>query len=243
MEQAFDLAVADRMAPRPQFLDAILSNMNYEGGANPNNVTFLTGLGWRRQREIVHQYALNDRRALPPSGLPIGSIQGGFMSLEPYKQELGQLSFPLDSDPDNPYPFYDRWGDGFNVTTECVAAIQARGLACLAYLMAKTPLKTQAWRAAPAKVVGVPRRVPYGTRLKARLQTAELDLRAARIVWEADGEEPASGFTHALTSTRPGPHWVEAEAQLPDGRRAFAALEYEVGPPTTPRSAPSANRP
>ena len=52
--------------------------MNYEGGSNPVNVTYLTGLGTRRQREIVSQYAQNDRRVLPPSGLPIGNIQASF---------------------------------------------------------------------------------------------------------------------------------------------------------------------
>jgi hypothetical protein len=233
MEQAFDLAVADLLAPRPQFVDAALSNMNYEAGANPNNVTFLTGLGWRRQREIVHQYHLNDRRVLPPSGIPIGSIQEGFMVLEPYRRELGQLSFPADSDKDSPFPFYDRWGDSFNVTTECVAAIQARGLACLAYLMAKTSVKNQRWRAARARIVGVPQQVEEGSRLTARLEAEGLDLRAARIVWEAAGKEPAFGRSREFTATRPGHHWVEAEAQLPDGRRASAVREFDVRPHPT----------
>jgi hypothetical protein len=228
MEQAFDLAVAYRLDPRPEFLDALLTNMNYEGGANPNNVTFLTGLGWRRQREIVHQYHMNDRRVLPPSGIPLGNIQEGFMYLEPYKRELGRLSFPPDGDKDNPYPFYDRWGDSFNVTTEFVAAIQARGLACLAYLMAMTPLKNQAWRAAPAKIVGVPQRVIEGSRFTVMLEAQGLDLRMARVVWEAGGEEPAFGRSRTFTAARPGPQWIEAEAQLPDGRRAFAAVEFDV---------------
>jgi hypothetical protein len=235
MEQAFDLAVADCLAPRRGFREGILSNMNYEGGANPNNVTFLTGLGWRRQREVVHHYAMNDRRVLPPSGIPIGSIQSAFMILEPYGQELGQLSFPSDQDPNNPYPFYDRWGDSFNVTTEFVAPIQARGLACLAYLMAKSSFRAQKWRAATAKISGVPPRAAEGSRLTAWVEVEGLDLRGARIIWEADGAEPSFGRSRAFTATRPGQQWLEAEAQLPDGRRAFAVLEYEVRPRVSPQ--------
>jgi hypothetical protein len=58
--------------------------MNYEGGCNPVNVTYLTGLGSRRQREIVDQYAQNDRRVLPPSGIPIGNIQAAFQYMPNY---------------------------------------------------------------------------------------------------------------------------------------------------------------
>jgi hypothetical protein len=77
-ERAFDLTVAYQLSPKPEYLDAITSNLNYEGGCNPLNVTYITGLGSRRQREIVHQYAQNDRRVLPPSGILLGNVQAGF---------------------------------------------------------------------------------------------------------------------------------------------------------------------
>jgi hypothetical protein len=81
MDQAFDLAVSSDLDnpplkdPLPRFLEVILGNLNYEGGCNPVNVSYVTGLGWKRPRDIVHHYAMNDRRQLPPSGLPIGNIQ------------------------------------------------------------------------------------------------------------------------------------------------------------------------
>ena len=128
-------AVLNHCPPRRRdYLDAILSNLNYEGGCNPVNVTYVTGLGWKRQREIVHQYAQNDDRVLPPSGIPLGNIQSSFAYIDPYKSELGALCFPQDGVATAPYPFYDRWGDSFNVTTEFVAVDQARSLASLAFL-------------------------------------------------------------------------------------------------------------
>ncbi len=108
-ERAFDLAAAYQVKPQQKYLDAIISNMNYEGGCNPVNVGYITGLGWKRGRDVVHQYAQNDHRALPPSGLPLGNVSSGFPYLEIYRQELSTLSFPSDFAETAPYPFYDRW--------------------------------------------------------------------------------------------------------------------------------------
>lgn len=218
-DAAFDIAVACQLDypirndPRPRMLDALLCNLNYESGCNPVNVTYLTGLGWKRQREIVHQYAQNDRRVLPPTGIPLGNIQGGFGWLELYKKELGDLTFPSDGDESAPYPIYDRWGDSFNLSTEFVILAQARGLAYTAWLMAQTDLKNQNWKSAPGQI----KETPNGF----ELASPELKLDDARIVWEAADSEPAFGKTFSPTKPGPKPKWVEAEAQLPDGRRVF----------------------
>ena len=225
-DAAFDLAVACQLDypvrndPRPAMMDAVWSNLNYEEGCNPINVTYLTGLGWKRQREIVHQYAQNDRRILPPTGIPLGNIQGGFTWMDSYKKDLGDLSFPSDGDQSSPYPFYDRWGDAFNLSQEFVILNQASALACTSWLMARTSLKAQPWKAVSGKISIAPAKGGPST-LTATLSVEDLDLNSARIVWEAEGQEPTFGKTFALDS-RPSPQWVEAEAQWPDGRRVFA---------------------
>ncbi|HLM72997.1 MAG TPA: glycoside hydrolase family 9 protein, partial [Polyangiaceae bacterium] len=218
LSAAFDLAVARALDTNasPEILAAMISNINFEAGSNPNNIVFLTGLGLRRQREVVHQYAANDRRAMPPSGVPIGSIQAGPPYLEPYKRELGEVSFPSDG-ADNAFPIYDRWGDLWNVKTEHVAAVQARALAALSALMAKTSLKEQPYRSIPASIeVESP-----GVGL--RLAAPGPDLGAARIVWESGEREPS--FGPALGFQGSQEQWIEAEAEWPDGRRAFAVWE------------------
>jgi hypothetical protein len=209
----------------------MVSNLNYEGGCNPVNVTYLTGLGWKRQREIVHQYALADRRALPPSGIPLGNIQAGFQFLDNYKKELGSLSYPPDGAQTNPYPFYDRWGDSFNVTTEFVIADQGRGLATLAGLMARTSTRNQPWKPeAKLQVTGVPAWAAVGKEIQLNLRTAGLDLAPATIVWEARNQEPTLSRAFKFTPSTTGIYWIEAEAQWPDGRRAFAVTNCFVQP-------------
>lgn len=234
-EAAFDLLVAMQLDypkfrdPRPKMQEAIISNLNYETGCNPANMAYITGLGWKRQHEIVHQYTLNDERSLPLTGIPIGAIQAGFGWLDFYQKELGALSFPLDGDEKSPYPIYDRWGDSFNLSTEFVAVNQARELAYLSWLMAQSSVKTQAWKSATAQIVGVSSKTSTGSKISVSLKSDSVDLKQARIVWEARGNEPAYGTTFTFTPTNSGPTWIEAEAQLPDGRRIFATNTYSGG--------------
>jgi hypothetical protein len=234
-DAAFDLAVASQLEypqqndPRQSFMDALLGNMNYVGGCNPVNVAYLTGIGWKRQRDIVHHYAQNDHRVLPPVGIPIGNIHAGFMWLDHYQKELGALSFPSDGDKQSPYPFYDRWGDSHNLQQEFVLLHQGRGVAAAAWLMAQTSLRDQKWKPELAAI----RAKPGGT--SATLH-ANVDLGGARIVWEAKDHEPSFGETFTA-SNGIAPKWIEAEAQLPDGRFVFATTNLSARPQTASKTA------
>ena len=211
------------------YIDCILKNFNYEMGCNPVNVTYLTGLGTRRQREIVHQYALNDHRVLPPTGIPLGNIQAQYDYLQNYTSELRTLSYPLDDSQGQPYAYYDRWADTFNVSTEFVVSQTAKALPAAAMLMAMTPTKTQPWRASTPMVVNLPLNAPASQQVTPTLAApgiAPADLAKARIVWEAREQQPAIGASYAFTPKSAGVQWVEAEAQLPDGRRLFVMTNY-----------------
>jgi hypothetical protein len=50
----------------------------------------------------------------------------------------------------------------------------------------------------------------------------------ARIVWEAANQEPVFGRTFSFAPARPGNQWIEAEAQLVDGRRVFAVTNFSA---------------
>lgn len=230
MAQAFDTVVAQQIAPRPEYIDALVSNMNYEGGGNPVNVAHVTGLGWKRQREIVDQYSMSDRRVLPKTGIPLGNIQNGFVWVNTYGTELAALCYPSDSATTAPVPFYDRWGDAFNTTTEFVVLDQARGLGVTAYLATLTATKTQPWKSGVAQISAPTAVVPVGEPVTLSLQSA-LDLNGARIVWEGRDQEPTYGSTFTFTPQSNGDQWVEAEAQWPDGRRVFATVNFTANSP------------
>jgi hypothetical protein len=235
LEQAFDMVVAYQFNPNPDYLDAILRNLNYEGGCNPVNMAYVTGLGWKRQRNIVDQYSLNDRRMLPKDGVPISNLTGEFLGTWTYGYELRALPYPSDYTDTGPYGYYDRWCDDWNVSTEVSTIQTARSFAGLAWLAAQTALAGQPWRSTNATIIA-----PTGARLPGlpvtlTLQVADTNLSGARIVWEARDQQPAFGDQNYTFAPGPseGLYWIEAEVQWPDGRRAFATTSLAVS-----RSAP-----
>src|SRR6185312_11607152 len=228
--QAFDLMVAQQFNPSPAYVDAILMNVNYEGGCNPVNTTYITGLGWKRQREVVDQYSENDRHALPKTGVPISNMQEGFVWTWTYGWDLSPLNFPSDGAQSAPYPIYDRWCDFFNVTTEASTTDTARSFAVSAWLAAQTSLATQPWHFTNATIVAPTTAKLPGQPVTIQLQVADTNLTGAKIVWEGLGQDPAFGGTsHTfIPAMQEGPAWVEAEVQWPDGRRAFATNSIVV---------------
>jgi len=66
-------------------------------------MTYVTGLGWKRQRLIVDQYSANDRGSAK-DGVPVSNIQEGFTWTWVYGGELSTLCFPPTARPPRPIP-------------------------------------------------------------------------------------------------------------------------------------------
>ena len=226
---AFDLVVGYQLDERDDLLSAAVHNFDFELGSNPPNIVFLTGAGWNRQREIVYQQAQSDPQILPPSGIPLGAVQAGFVHIDPYGDSLRELTYPSDTDSGNPYPPYDRWADTFNVTTEFTVDTQGRALAAASFLMARSPLRDQPYRALPAKLV-VTRQDASRPELDAQLEVQGADPAQAQVVWEQSGIEPWIGGPRTKLTVSQGAGWAEAEALWPDGRRAFAVMDSTKRP-------------
>ena len=149
--------------------------------------------------------------------------------LRPYGGELTALTFPSDRAPVAPFPFYDRWADSFNVTTEAVIVNQARGLACVAALAAQTDLRGQRWNSAPAQIFAPREAVPVHRPVTVTLRAKGLDFTGATVLWEARNQRSVFGGTEfTFTPATVGEQWVEAEAHWPDGRRVFAAAGFST---------------
>ncbi len=230
-DQAFDMAVAYQLTNNPAYIGAIVANMNYEAGCNPINVCYVAGLGVKRPRDFVSQWELNDIRSLPPTGLPEGNIQSDFDYLWYYGAELEGLSFPSDGAATAPYPFYDRWGDSWNVTTEMVILNSARSIGSLGFLAAQTAAATVPWQAVQAQINVPATIVPVGSNVTVTMQSAGIDFSGARITWEARDQKPVFGQSFTFAPINNGPQWIEAEAQWPDGRRVFATNVFTANSP------------
>jgi hypothetical protein len=240
ISDTLDLVAAAALSDSRDLDRAILTNINYELGANPTNTCFLTGLGDRRPFEIVHQWAQNDESILPMSGFPVGALVSGVPWIGTYEDELGSSTYPADSDPSAPYAFYDRVTDTFNVAAEFVTYQQGRALAAAAYMMARTNLANQPYNHLQAEIAGTPSRVEPGNRVELSIHLGEpgLELSDAIVIWEARGlEEPHRGTTLSFSPRDSGPSWATVEAQWPDGRRLPRPMPpTRSSPPAPPRS-------
>lgn len=228
VNDGFDCAVAYQITNKQSYIDCIIGDMNYEAGCNPLNQGFLNGIGPKRQRETVNQYADLDRRQLPPTGIPQGSEQTGFVGLTFYGNTLGPLNYPSDTASSGRYPMYDRWGDTFNTLTEYVNPQSAHAYGACVFLMARSNYKTQAWKSATATITGLPASVPALQPISCTLSVPGIDMSKATVVWEGRDQQPTPGATFNFFAYNPGPQWVEAEAALPDGRRVFAQANFNA---------------
>ena len=218
---AFDLMTASVLDHDARYDAAIAANMAFASGANPVNMSFVTGLGAVWPREVVSQFAHNDRRALPPTGLLFGNIQQSVPSIPPHGLTLRNASLPPDENTAAPVPMYDRYADVFNTMGEATIVDQARALAVAAARMGTTPLAAQAYQSVAGRVQidGV---IAAGQTVTLRFVSSASD-EPARVVWEW-GSEPAEGTSIALRLNGSGPLWVEAEAHWRDGRRSVAVV-------------------
>jgi hypothetical protein len=147
------------------------------------------------------------------------------------------LSYPGDSADTAPYPYYDRWSDDWNVSTEGSTTDMTRCFGAAAWLAARTGLAGQQWRYTTAALITPPGAIQLGQPATVTLSVADTNLSAAQIVWEAQGQEPAFGGTSYTFVPGPLPtnYWVEAEVLWPDGRRAFATNSVTVSTNAAPQ--------
>ena len=225
-ERAFDITVAYQLDPRANYREAVTANINFEAGNNPLNMTYITGMGWKRQRDIVHQHAQNDRQILPPSGIPQGNVIDGSPYLGPYLGELTALTFPSDHAATAPYSFYDRFVDAFHTKNEFVIMDEARSAASLAFWMAQSSIATQPWKSATGQITGLPANLAVDEYATLNLSVPGVDLTGAQVIWEIKNMEPAIGLPYRFTPKYSGDTWVEAEAMLSDGRRIFVKTNF-----------------
>ena len=234
MDAAFDVVPAALLdeSIREKAIQTLTDASAYEFGCNPSNRPFVTGTGNRWMREIVHQYAQNDDRVLPPTGIPFGNVFGGPHNIYRYKQPDGRNGLNSFFYPElgANFPFYDRSGtDAFNVTAEFTIDKQGRHLAAYLYLLGQAGAPLAPWKASEAKIAGAPAKIRSGEKFTAALEAPGMPpLEEAQVVWEASGSESSFGprFEGSVGDAHPG--YLEVEAVWPDGRRVFARHDMLV---------------
>jgi hypothetical protein len=116
----YDLLLGYALDGKREYLECALRNLDYEFGANPFGYFLQTGLGAKRNIEVVDNDSVFDRIIEPVPGLPLGIGSAGFYYLAKYDKAVGQGTYPPT------WPLMNRWYDGFNVQSEFTMGPMAR---------------------------------------------------------------------------------------------------------------------
>lgn len=108
----WDLLLGYALDKKREYVQCAFDNMSYTFGANPFGYFLHTGLGSKRNIEVVSDYANNDNVIEPIPGIPLGIGSPGFYWLDRYDKKLGAGTYPEE------WPLLNRWYDGFNVQSE-----------------------------------------------------------------------------------------------------------------------------
>ena len=111
---AYDLLMGYALEQKPEYLQVALDNLNYECGANPSGHFLQTGLGAKRNIEVVSDQSGADGIIEPVPGLPLGIGSAGIYFLNQYGKRPAEGQHPDHMK----WPLLNRWYDGFNVSTE-----------------------------------------------------------------------------------------------------------------------------
>lgn len=124
----YDLLMGYAVLKDEKYLQCALDNMSYTAGANASGHFLMTGLGQKRNIEVVSDYANNDNIIDPIPGIPLGIGSAGFYHIDKYGPKIGAGTYPAET-----WPLVNRWYDGFNVTSEFTMGPMMRETIVAAY--------------------------------------------------------------------------------------------------------------
>lgn len=237
MEPALDVACEWLLNQDAAFIqrarNALALWSAFEGGGNPLNQPFFTGIGSTWRQHAVNRITLNDDRSLAVPGIPIGNIVSTPHNLRPYQIEgragLRSLFTPsLDA-----FPFFERSGtDAYNVREEWTIATGGRLLAGHLFLLGQARDSVDSPGTVPQLSIQLtPEKPKRGEAFTASLKhLPNRDFDEVRYIWELIGDRVQGGSSPRFVLEKTGPQRIEVEVLWPDGLRASAVRHFEVEP-------------
>jgi len=140
---SWDLLLAHELYGNEEYLETAEDQIHFTLGANPSNMTYVTGMGFKRLKSLVDQKSLYDSISNLVVGLPVSPVVTGYSWLENYGRDINNYTFPFDNPKENEatYGILESAYDGWNVNAEFSIEKMAGMLATLAILTPKSEEK------------------------------------------------------------------------------------------------------
>jgi len=189
----FNLLAGYALTKDRRYLQCALDNFYFTLGINPWGYCQQTGLGQKRNIEVVDNESWFDDIIEPVSGLPLGIGSEGFYWLNQYGKTVGKGTYPEN------WPLLNRWYDGFNVRTEFSIAPLVREAIVAGFFsrMKRGQNARPRVKIRPSRLVG-----PAPLEVAFRAEAEDPDGRIRSYFWDFDDESfsiqesPVHLFTH-----------------------------------------------
>ncbi len=98
---------------RSKYLNAALLNLDAQLGANPQAVSFITGLGARAPKDPLHMSSIYDQVEKPVPGIPVFGLAAHLANSNKYyiASQSDDNSYPYRNEVMDPYPVLRRYID------------------------------------------------------------------------------------------------------------------------------------
>jgi len=133
----YDLIIGHYLYNDKRYLDLAKEQIHFTLGANPNNKSFITGIGNSQIQSLVDQKSRYDTIEQPVNGLPVSPIVTGMGWLNIYSKNISKYTYPAttyDFSDGEAYGLIDESYDGWNVSAEFTIEKLGAMVVTLAYI-------------------------------------------------------------------------------------------------------------
>ena len=218
---SWDLLLAYELYKDIKYLETAQDQIHFTLGGNPSNMSYITGMGYKRLRSIVDQESYYDNIEAPVTGLPISPIVTGYTWNNVYKRDISNYSWPLDNpdwkDGGAVYGLLETAYDGWNINGEFTIDKLASMLTSMAIL---TPRSHEQYNY-PEFTLSI-ESLGNG-HFKPKLHFKNGEPQHYTILWSENDQYISANPNYQLKQDFSNPIWkLSAEVITQEGRRWYA---------------------
>jgi len=220
---SWDLLIAHELYQEPKYLEVAQDQIQFTLGANPSDMTYITGMGNKQLKSTVDQESRFDNINDPVVGLPVSPMVTGYSWSNTYKRDISNFTYPRDNPKmdsnDNVYGILESAYDGWNINAEFTIEKMAGMLSCMAIL---TPLSDKVY-AYPKFTLSVSS--TNNGEFKPNIEFEDDTPKNYTVRWYENDEFVSSDRDYLLKQDFSKPIWrLSAEVITLEGRRWYAEI-------------------
>jgi parallel beta-helix repeat protein len=221
----WDLLVAHELYGKEKYLEVAQDQIHFTLGSNPSNMSYITGMGYKRLRSTVDQESRFDGIEEPVVGLPVSPMVSNYTWSNTYQRDISDYSYPKDNPDDNEsvYGILESAYDGWNVNGEFTIEKMAGILSAFAILTPKSD-KQYAYPEFNLSVTAL-----GNGEYKPSIHFKNGEPSNYTVLWYENNEAVSANPNYILQQDFNNPTWkLSAEVVTLEGRRWYSEININT---------------